>query len=119
MAQQTCHCGSSTDPPHHRTEHAGTRPSTVLPGEEFRSLPGTMHKGRLWRCIKGKVRLQGSLHPRWHNVPSLLAYSWKDHQKEPSDTGHWICSRPSREVRRRNANELGEFPHQRAREGLS
>jgi hypothetical protein len=48
MAQQVHHCGFDVDPPHHKTEHAGTGPSIVLPREEFRSLPRTMHKGRLW-----------------------------------------------------------------------
>jgi hypothetical protein len=31
-------------------------------------------------------------------------------QKEPSDIGHWICSRPRMEVCIRNENELGELP---------
>jgi hypothetical protein len=116
VARQAHYCGSDVDPPDHRTEHAGTRPSTVLPREDFRSLPGTTHKGGLWRCRKGKVRLQGSLHPGWHSAPSLSTYSWQARQKEPSHTGHWIHSRPRREVRGGNANELGELPRQRARE---
>jgi hypothetical protein len=70
MARQVHQCRSSADLPHHRTEHAGTEPSTILPREDFRSLPGTMHKGGSWRCKKRKVRLQGILHPGCHSVPS-------------------------------------------------
>jgi hypothetical protein len=107
MAQQAHHCGSDVDPPHHRTEHAGTGPSVVLLREDFRSLHGTVHKGGLWQCRKGKARLQGSLHSGWRNAPIFSSYSWQDRQKEPSDVGHWIRSRPRREVCRRNANAAG------------
>jgi hypothetical protein len=100
------------DPPHHRTEHAGIGPSTVLPKEDFRLLPGTMHKGGFWRCRKGKERLQGSLHLGWSRATRLSAYSWKSHQKEPSHVGHRICSGPHRKVRGGNANELGDLPCQ-------
>jgi hypothetical protein len=48
MARQVHHYGSDADPPHHRTEHAGTGPSMVLPREYFKSLLGTTHKGGLW-----------------------------------------------------------------------
>jgi hypothetical protein len=77
MAQPARHYGSDANPPHHRTEHVGTRPSSVLPREGFISLPSTVHKGILWRCRKGKAGLQGHLHPGWHSAPRLLAISSK------------------------------------------
>jgi hypothetical protein len=58
------------------------------------------------------VRLQGSLHPGWHSVPSLSTDCWQAHQKEPIDTSHRVRSRPHREVCRMNADELGELPCQ-------
>jgi hypothetical protein len=64
------------------------------------------------------VRLQGSLHPGWHSAPILSSYSWQALQKELSHTGHRIRSRPRRKVHGGDANELGELPHQRARERL-
>jgi hypothetical protein len=76
MARQECHYGSGVDPPHHRTQYVGTRPLAVLLGEDFRPLPGSADKGRLWRCRKGKVRLQYSLHLGWCNAPTLSSYNW-------------------------------------------
>jgi hypothetical protein len=40
---------SGVDPLDYRIEHAGTRPSTVLPREDLRSLPGTVHQGGIRR----------------------------------------------------------------------
>jgi hypothetical protein len=112
MARQMHHCGFNVDPPHHRTEHAGTGPSIVLPKKDFRSLPATVHKGRIWWCIKWKARLQGSLHLGWHGVPSLLSYSWKARQKEPSHATHRIHCRPHKKVCGGNENELNKLPRQ-------
>jgi hypothetical protein len=44
MARQEDYYGSGVDPPDHRIEHAGTRPSVVLPREGLGPLPGTVHK---------------------------------------------------------------------------
>jgi hypothetical protein len=112
MARQAHYFGSNADPLDHRTKHVGIRPSVVLPREDFRSLPGTVHKGGLWRCRKWKVILQGRLHPGWCGVPIFSSYSYQAHHKEPSHVGYRIHSRPRREVNRRDANELGELPRQ-------
>jgi hypothetical protein len=45
MDQQVHYCGSDVDPPDHRNKHAGTRTLIVPPREDFRSLPGILHKG--------------------------------------------------------------------------
>jgi hypothetical protein len=75
VARQAHYYGSSTDPLDYRTKHAGIIPLVVIPRENFISIPGTMHKGGLWRGRKGKVRLQGSLHLGWHSTPCLPTYS--------------------------------------------
>jgi hypothetical protein len=48
------HCGFDADLSHHRTEHAGTRPSKVLSREGCRSLPGTGTKEYYGDVEKGR-----------------------------------------------------------------
>jgi hypothetical protein len=49
VARQEDYYGSGADPLDHRIEHAGARPSAVLPREDLRSLPGTTHEGGIRR----------------------------------------------------------------------
>jgi hypothetical protein len=54
MDRHARHYGSGVDAPHHRTEHAGTRPSLVLPREDFNRSLAQNIKNNYGDVEKGK-----------------------------------------------------------------
>jgi hypothetical protein len=62
---------SGVDPPNHWIKHERTRSLGGLPKEGCRSHLGAAHKRNLRGCGEREAGLQGILHPKWCNVPSL------------------------------------------------
>jgi hypothetical protein len=56
------------------------------------------------------MRLQGIFYPEWYSVPHLSIDCREVSTKKLTHPSHWFCSRPHREVRRRNSDEMGEVP---------
>jgi hypothetical protein len=64
------------------------------------------------------VRIQGSLYPEWHSVPSLSTDRREISSQELAHPSNRICSRPRREVRGGPTHELGEVLGELVRTGL-
>jgi len=119
MVGLTHHSRSCVDPSDHWIKHARTRSIGFLPREGCRSRPSTTHKINLRWHGERKEGLQGSLHTKWWNAPTLWIDSRKSCQEEYTNVGHRFCDRPHRKMCWRKTNELGELQRQPVGERLS